>query len=307
MGCYPDLYNYLLARGSIAGLLSVQSEMNSKRSRPHAGCRCRGGAAFTLLELLVVVATIAILVALLLPALSRAKSAGRAAVCKGRLNQIGRALAMYVADAKQYPPLHQREDLGSGLGFRVNTWADRLYPYSPLAWTNTSWHCPTYIASGGLVGLVSHSLIPPGHRVVEPLSTSYAYNAVGMVLEANWPNLGLGPWARDTTTEQAIQAPSEMYMVADARAYKFKEFDGPIGLARMLPWLAPFGIPGNLLGGETSPPHSNGYDLLFGDGHVAGVKRKDYLYPPRTAHNWNRDNQPHPEFWAPTGAWVVKN
>ena len=30
-----------------------------------------------------------------------------------------------------------------------------------------------------------------------------------------------------------------------------------------------------------------------------------YLYPPRTAHNWNRDNQPHPETWAPTTQWMV--
>jgi prepilin-type processing-associated H-X9-DG protein len=98
-----------------------------------------------------------------------------------------------------------------------------------------------------------------------------------------------------------------MYMVADTRAYKSEELHGLTGLFQMLPWLAPFGIPGTINGGETSPPHSNGYNLLFGDGHVAQVKRKDYLYPPRTAHNWNRDNQPHPEFWAPTGAWVVKN
>jgi hypothetical protein len=29
------------------------------------------------------------------------------------------------------------------------------------------------------------------------------------------------------------------------------------------------------------------------------VKRSDYLFPPRTARNWNRDNQPHEEVWAP--------
>jgi prepilin-type processing-associated H-X9-DG protein len=140
-----------------------------------------------------------------------------------------------------------------------------------------------------------------------PISTSYAYNAVGMIRGVGWPNLGLGPSDLDTTPEQAIQAPSQMYMAADARAYKFEGSDGPTGFSEMLPWLAIGGIPGTLFGGETSPPHSNGYNLLFGDGHVAQVKRKDYLYPPRTAHDWNRDNQPHPELWAPTGAWVVKN
>ncbi len=45
-----------------------------------------------------------------------------------------------------------------------------------------------------------------------------------------------------------------------------------------------------------------GYNIVFCDGHLSLVKRNDYLFPPRTARNWNRDNQPHPEAWAPTRA-----
>jgi hypothetical protein len=41
--------------------------------------------------------------------------------------------------------------------------------------------------------------------------------------------------------------------------------------------------------------------------HVALIKRKDYLFPPRTGQNWNKDNQPHPEAWAPTNQWAVQN
>ena len=57
---------------------------------------------------------------------------------------------------------------------------------------------------------------------------------------------------------------------------------------------------------ETAPPHGPGYNMLFVDGHAALVNRSDYLYPPRTAHNWDRDNQPHPEAWAPRSEWVVE-
>ncbi len=64
----------------------------------------RGEPAFTLLELMVVTATVAILAILILPALARSDDHGARMVCMNNLRQMGTASGMYAADNRDYLP-----------------------------------------------------------------------------------------------------------------------------------------------------------------------------------------------------------
>src|SRR5437867_12702800 len=86
--------------------------------------------AFTLIELLIVIAIIALLAGLLLPVLARAKDKGKTAKCQSNLRQLALAPMMYDEHYQVYPIGGPPADGVTGPLFPI--WSRHLEPYLGL-------------------------------------------------------------------------------------------------------------------------------------------------------------------------------
>jgi prepilin-type N-terminal cleavage/methylation domain-containing protein/prepilin-type processing-associated H-X9-DG protein len=216
---------------------------------------CAGG--FTLIELLVVIAIIAILAAMLLPALASAKQRAWTIACNSNLHQISLGLALYADDARGFYP-----ESGGDIPWGTTdphthsaSWMQQIFSF---VGTTNVYHCP------------SNKLVPPDKQ--------------------SWFNYFNGARAAYVTVDddapvdsKRILFPSLYVLSGDTLDFTPEDSDKDDYTQNCV------GGPANGMPWEEWQAHSKGQNLLFADGHAKwynGYKTNEMTFRYDSLHGW---------------------
>ena len=228
---------------------------------------------FTLIELLVVIAIIAILAAMLLPALSAARERARTSNCLGNMTTTGKCLMFYADDYNDYLP-PGGETMWYARPMQYQQAMHSMAPYWPES-TASGTLFAAYNANGD-----SNYVCPSSSGTKEQISTwstykvfyTYGYNQ-NFTFKANerpedWRVRGkfLDPGTLMTMAD---------YFTREVSWQIFHDFNGA--------------TEDNKKNVQASMRHNNGINVLFGDGHCETRQKSDVpnTYASRNGTFWH--------------------
>jgi prepilin-type N-terminal cleavage/methylation domain-containing protein/prepilin-type processing-associated H-X9-DG protein len=256
---------------------------------------------FTLVELLVVIGIIALLISILMPALTKARSQALTTKCAANLHNMGIALTMYTQQYGAYP----------GHASATSGGVAAIWPTRLRLFTNGDqeiWTCPAqepgFEWPKGVPGSASANDSVFGYNqgevllLVSSTPSCYGYNDWGSWNVAFNPQRGLGAdiitptnsgWTpfpcREVRVSQVKQA-ADMIAIADNTADNRWDFN--------LDPKDPTEFPGKI--------HSKGCNVLFCDGHVSWYTQKEItnvgadgttnVAQQLIRRMWNNDHEP---------------
>jgi len=220
---------------------------------------------FTLIELLVVISIIALLIAILLPALGAARRAGRAIKCASNVRQLGMSSLMHQSDHKEnYPYMWVTDAKGD-----YRTWRAQIWEYTGQA--PEMYDCPEdpeHLFSAGYNGRTANQILSDSY-VDEEVNIDGGYGAAGVHWVSN--DGAESCFGRSTGNERSdgrVKNPTQCIMFGDgytASAGTFYQW-----------WIWSDAQSGNVAGYDRDAEaidignmrHSERANYAFADGHV---------------------------------------
>lgn len=244
-------------------------------------------AGFTLVELLAVLAIIGTLIGLLLPAIQRAREAGRLMHCSNNLKQMGVALANYEQAKKRFPPGNDQ------IANRLHAWSSFILPFLEQSsvsdridytkpWDDPASNLsrvditiPTYVCPSGIkqfpgkqdYGGILGAYIKPTGEAISPLSTRDEHGGILYATDADYRQSATAASVSDGLSKTLLVAEAvdrEMVGAADVRTYG----DACWACGNNCFPLNSRVINDPSVDGFRST-HSGGISSLYGDGHVS--------------------------------------
>jgi prepilin-type N-terminal cleavage/methylation domain-containing protein/prepilin-type processing-associated H-X9-DG protein len=222
----------------------------------------RNRCGFTLIELLVVVAIIAVLVAILLPAMAQAREQGTRTLCQANQRQIGVLFGMYADEYNGYVIANIISPVEAGGATSYpNCWYDLLAGYTTMIDRDKKVDRKIMLCPANEFAITDLLANGEQYRVAnyaqpESLTMGFRY--------ARWLKHESPEWCVPFRYAEFV-SPEKKVVLADAMTWMFQVVSRLNGQM----WYQ----------SQIASPHNEGTNALFGDGHCGWEKHVTFVDP----------------------------